>query len=120
MKKVQSKSKDCKNCQKRFKLIKINQLFCGASCRAKHRNKKRTIFKLKLIRLKGGECEMCGYKKNFAALCFHHRNPKTKEIEMDISGFTPQKEDKIMREAKKCQLLCCNCHAEIHNELSIL
>ena len=40
--------------------------------------------KLKLIEIKGGKCECCGYDKNIAALDFHHNNPKYKNFGLDM------------------------------------
>ncbi len=36
--------------------------------------------KLKLVELKGGCCEICGYDKNLAVLTFHHTDLKTKKF----------------------------------------
>lgn len=70
--------------------------------------------KLELIRLKGGKCEMCGYKKNIAALDFHHVNPSEKEFQLDFRHLSNNSMEKILKEAEKCILLCANCHREIH------
>ena len=62
---------------------------------------------------------MCGYNKNTAALCFHHKDPTQKEMMLDLRSLSNNKLDKILAEAAKCQLLCNNCHAELHHpELS--
>ena len=84
---------------------------CNA-CRAvlyTARKKKRAIEYL------GGRCSRCGYDKSPNALCFHHRNP---EIKNDIiSKMYALAWDRLRLEIDKCDLLCLNCHAEIHAEL---
>jgi hypothetical protein len=70
----------------------------------------------------GGECIVCGYKKCWAALDFHHRDPKKKtmEIALKTSAVGPntgtEKSLAIHEEILKCDLVCANCHREIHNE----
>ena len=71
--------------------------------------------KLELIRIKGKQCEECGYSKNYAALEFHHIVPETKAFQLDLRSLSNRKWESILAEAKKCLLLCSNCHAELHN-----
>ena len=71
--------------------------------------------KLELIELKGGKCLKCGYSKNYAALCFHYRDPLQKSISLDKRSLGNTKLEKIMLELNKCDLLCANCHTELHN-----
>lgn len=68
--------------------------------------------RLELIKLFGGKCSKCGYNKNYAALDFHHLDPKEKEY--DWSKLRLQKWETVINEAKKCILVCRNCHSEIH------
>ena len=60
----------------------------------------------------GGECCMCGYNKCASALEFHHIDPNNKEggIIGTTTSLAKQRE-----EAKKCILVCANCHREIHD-----
>jgi hypothetical protein len=76
----------------------------------------RTLRKNKsqLIAESGGKCSMCGYKKCQAALHFHHRNPKTKSFSLANGGGISL--DRLRAEAKKCALVCGNCHDEIHDK----
>jgi hypothetical protein len=59
-------------------------------------------------------CARCGYKKNAFALQFHHRKPSEKLFSLYKSirgcGWT-----KIKAEMDKCEVLCANCHAELHD-----
>ena len=70
--------------------------------------------KLKLIDLKGGKCEKCGYDLNISALEFHHVDPTIKEFSLDSRNISNRSWDKILLEANKCKLLCSNCHKEVH------
>jgi len=76
-------------------------------------NKERELkVKIELILLKGGCCYLCGYKKNVYALDFHHRDPSKKEFNLaHTSGIT----QKVLDEIEKCDLVCSNCHREIHH-----
>ena len=79
------------------------------------RFRKRKI-KNMLIEYKGGKCQKCGYDKCQGALQFHHRNPQEKEF--GLSNFnlndTNFSIEKIYEEVDKCDLLCANCHFEVH------
>jgi hypothetical protein len=67
----------------------------------------------KLIKMSGGSCQICGYNKCQAVLVFHHRNPDEKEFTITTQHLVYAWE-RIMNEWKKCDLLCCNCHTEVH------
>jgi len=43
----------------------------------------------------------------------HHKDPKIKDY--DWNRLRLRSWDEIVREIKKCVLVCSNCHAEIHN-----
>ena len=62
----------------------------------------------------GGKCMKCGYDKCIAALEFHHRNPEEKEF--GISRYQNFSWSRIIVELDKCDLLCSNCHKELHYE----
>ena len=74
--------------------------------------KKRLRLKKKqdLIKSFGGQCKICGYKKCIHALEFHHKNPKEKDVGISRNITF----EKMLIEAKKCILVCANCHREIH------
>lgn len=58
------------------------------------------------------ECENCGYKENYAALCFHHPN---EDKEVSISRLSKSSSLEVLRsEISKCIMLCHNCHMEEH------
>jgi hypothetical protein len=62
----------------------------------------------------GGCCSICGYKKNLAALSFHHKKPNSKHFQLDIRSLSNRKIEAINTEIDKCILVCNNCHAELH------
>ena len=70
----------------------------------------------KLLQEAGGACIRCGYSKCSDALEFHHREPKGKLFELSLAGMT-KRPDQIAAEVAKCDLVCRNCHAEIHKSM---
>lgn len=70
--------------------------------------------KYEAIRLLGGSCIKCGYKKCIAALEFHHIDPNKKDFDWKQMRLHQWKT--ICEELKKCVLLCSNCHREVHSE----
>jgi hypothetical protein len=71
--------------------------------------------KQKLIEYKGGKCQRCGYSKDHPSVYdFHHRNPEEKEF--GISKRLTYSFERLKKEVDKCDLLCKNCHAEVHEE----
>ena len=52
--------------------------------------------KLELIIKMGGECSKCGYKKNVAALEFHHIDPSQKKFPLDSRHLSNTSMDKIL------------------------
>jgi hypothetical protein len=75
----------------------------------------RNRTKLKLIEYKGGKCQRCGYNKPIPSVYdFHHRNPEEKEFSITAKTISFEK---LKAEADKCDLLCANCHREVHYEL---
>ena len=72
--------------------------------------------KRKLVELFGGACIRCGYNKSMAALQFHHRNQEEKLFIFSGGGIA-RPWALVVEEAKKCDLLCANCHAEEHENL---
>ena len=71
--------------------------------------------KLKLVQLKGGCCEICGYKKNLTALTFHHIDASTKLFNVEMRNIANYEWNRVLKESNKCQLLCHNCHHELHH-----
>ena len=99
--------------------------FCGRQCKNRHTNYHHQSYarqhergrerKLTLIRLMGDQCQECGYRRNHAALEFHHIDPAQKSFQLDMRSLANLQWEQILTECRKCRLLCSNCHAEHHN-----
>lgn len=105
----------------------LQQKYCSISCRSKIKNTSRNFkkdyksFKLRyknrklfFISQKGGKCQICGYNKNLAVLSFHHRENTKKCFSLSASAFSSKPINILQIEADKCDLLCSNCHLELH------
>ncbi len=71
------------------------------------------------MREAGGACAICGYAQNMRALHFHHLQPLEKRIEINAKGVALSLET-LRAEARKCVLLCSNCHAEVEDGVAAL
>ncbi len=88
--------------------------------REKHGERYR-ISSLKCLRKKSAwvwefkkklRCSICG-EDHPSCLDFHHRDPSKKEFSMGRLLRKSNKED-AMKEIKKCDILCSNCHRKMH------
>jgi len=61
------------------------------------------------------KCCRCGYNKNIKALEFHHRDPNTKKFAISCANRYTIEE--VQSEMYKCDILCANCHREVHQKL---
>lgn len=82
--------------------------------REKERERKRAR-KLKAIKFAGGSCVCCGYNRCSRVLTFHHLDPDKKDKTIKELSMASWK--RIVKEVKKCILLCANCHMELHDKL---
>lgn len=99
--------------------------FCSTECVLKSSNSKHQNYqnqrgrgllkKIKLMEMKGLACQVCGYDKNYSALAFHHRDPKKKSHGLDLRTCSNKSWESLVKEAEKCDLVCMNCHMEIHH-----
>lgn len=116
----------CRVCQKP---IPTDKTWCSETCRnyLKPIPKKphgscvvawRQRLKLKAITLKGGSCQICGYKNSVRAMVFHHLDPDQKDF--SISTKNLRSWSRVQEELQKCILLCCRCHQELHDKISKL
>ena len=65
---------------------------------------------LELFELKGGKCE------HIEIYDYHHIDPSQKEF--NVGGYVLKPMEQVLKEAKKCLLLCANCHRIEHARLS--
>lgn len=78
------------------------------------RNFKRHLLRSKLIAEKGGNCERCQRAFHPQVMVFHHRSAEDKQLPLNAAVLTDMSWNKILAEAKRCHLLCSNCHKEVH------
>jgi transposase len=81
-------------------------------CRVERVSQRRRQIKRKLVEEAGGKCLICGYDRCQQVLQFHHLDPATKEFHLGQNGVT-RSLARSRAEARKCILLCANCHGEV-------
>jgi hypothetical protein len=75
-------------------------------------SRRRRKVKAILVTEAGGSCVLCGYDRHIGALEFHHLDPAQKKFGLSMGGLARSLE-RARAEARKCVLLCANCHAEV-------
>ena len=88
-------------------------------CRSDAVVRRRRKVKGILVEEAGGCCCICGYRRNMRALHFHHLDPSQKRHEINARGVAIAL-DKLRAEARKCVLLCSNCHAEVEDGMAVI
>jgi transposase len=88
-------------------------------CRVDSVVRRRRRVKEILVEEAGGCCQLCGYARSVAALEFHHVDPTTKSFGLAVGGLT-RSIAACRAEARKCVLLCSNCHAEVEAGVTAL
>jgi hypothetical protein len=80
-------------------------------CVGEHVTRRKQKVKRILVEEAGGRCAVCGYDRCIVNLSFHHVDPATKlfPLSMDTGKGLPA----CREEARKCVLVCANCHGEI-------
>jgi hypothetical protein len=81
-------------------------------CRSESVARRRRKVKAILVAEAGGQCRLCGYDRHPAALQFHHLEREGKRFSLSQQGVARSLE-RARAEARKCVLLCANCHAEV-------
>ena len=89
---------------------------CNGAYRTRHIKRKTErcrSHKAQAVALLGGKCRVCSYKRCVDCLDFHHVNGEKQDrfIRHSITKFSLAR---LMKELKKCVLVCCRCHREIH------
>jgi hypothetical protein len=117
------KTKECSVCREEKRLDEYHRNpstkdGLGSQCRScdAERQRRRKYDKKKaVVDASGGRCQRCGYDKCLDALEWHHRDGTTKEHE--VANLYRKGINRLMTEVHKCDLLCANCHREVHAEL---
>ncbi len=71
--------------------------------------------KIELVTQWGGVCRRCGYNKCHRALQFHHKDSSEKDAWSRGRGHTSL--DEVREYPERFELVCANCHFEIHDEI---
>ena len=96
----------------RTRFVQMTGAFRCAKCRQEAVIEHRRGLKQKLVAEAGGACLICGYARCIGALQFHHLDPASKQFGIGRAGAIISL-DVLREEARKCVLLCANCHAEV-------
>jgi hypothetical protein len=82
------------------------------------RNVRSYLKRRELVReMKSRACADCGIQYPFYVMDFDHREGETKEYELNrVDRMTPRA---ILREIKKCDVVCANCHRERTHQRSL-
>ncbi len=78
----------------------------GEAVTRRHQKVKRL-----LVEQAGGCCAVCGYSRCIVNLQFHHVDPSAKSFRMSMCAGKALATYEA--EARKCVLVCANCHGEI-------
>ncbi len=113
----------CQECRRELDKKGNRKKFCSRPCVQKFHNRiikatykeRAETRKLYFLALSGNKCSGCGYNRNYTALEFHHTK-KNKELKLDARGLATRSISVLMKEWKKCRLLCANCHREEHEK----
>lgn len=101
-----------------FRLDKRGTYRCVRCSQERVADRRRRVKRI-LLEEAGGQCVACGYGDCPAALQFHHVDPSTKSFALAHKGVT-RSLDRARVEARKCVLLCANCHAEVEAGVRVL
>jgi hypothetical protein len=110
-------------------LVNMQKVYCSNNCKVKghyinSKNNTNSVYsqesrgierKKHFMNILGGKCNSCGYNKNITALEFHHVDPTTKKLQLNMRTFSNNSMNVLIEEVYKCELLCANCHREHHN-----
>jgi len=80
--------------------------------------RRRKNVRLKAIEHLGGRCNRCGYDRCVDALEIHHLDSSKKDFGISSRGHS-RSWKRVLEEIEKCQLLCANCHREVHAQMQL-
>ena len=105
-------TRDCRHHGSTTFVIDTTGRYRCRRCRSEAVSRRRRHVKRILVAEAGGCCRLCGYARHPAALAFHHLDPAQKRFVVSAWGISLGL-DRLREEARKCVLLCANCHAEV-------
>lgn len=122
----QDKPEDCfawKNKEKGIRTQECKQCKNDLNRKFYNKNKQREIERVQIrrdilikwiIELKSSlKCEVCG-ETFIYCLEFHHPDFKAKEMNISNMAHRGWSKERILKEIKKCIVLCANCHRKEH------
>jgi len=80
--------------------------------------KRRKKVREMAVEFLGGRCIRCGYDRCTEALEIHHLESSDKDFGISDKGYT-RSWNRVREELQKCELLCSNCHREVHAKLQL-
>jgi hypothetical protein len=108
----------CNRCGRRYLYSRKNRKgHHTTQCNSCAANQQRTRVKERAVAYKGGKCSRCGYDRCLRSLVFHHREPRKKDFSVNAHHFC-RSWAQLQQELDKCDLLCANCHGEVHHVLA--
>ena len=94
-----------------------NSLIQSCGCKVSHSNVKfRKRIKIALVEAFQHKCMCCGLEDNPILYDFHHINPEEKLFGIGNNSTTHSRQA-YADEAKKCVMVCSNCHRKIEYDL---
>jgi transposase len=96
----------------------VGRYRCGR-CNSETVAARRRRIKEILVAEAGSACRVCGFDAFLGALQFHHRDPAQKAFGLSREGVT-RSLAAAREEARKCVLLCANCHAMVEAGLLLV
>lgn len=77
------------------------------------RNGRKRLAKERL----GNKCSICGYCKSLNALDLHHKDESLKSLKLKkVRDWRKLTKPEFEHELTLCELVCKNCHSEIHDK----
>jgi hypothetical protein len=110
--------KSCYTCSNNF-LGSSRILYCSEECRIPKKERlqrERQSIKKQLMEYKGSICMHCKKIYDLSVMCFHHL--RDKKFTLDTTKLLKYDRETLLKEADKCELLCHNCHAIVHEKQS--
>jgi hypothetical protein len=104
----------CEYCNREFIPRKKKGCRVCSSCDT---TKRRWESRKELLEMMGSVCSNCGFTGNPASLQFHHTDPSNKKYSLYSKNLL--RADRY-EEAKKCIILCANCHIAEHTNQELL